>query len=177
MKNYKISIILFLIIIILFTGCGSSNKEIIFQLEENDVELNIGDTYIPKILVENISEYELEYSYNNEGIKIEDGIIYCLSEGDFEVCISIKNREDVQKLTLNLYITYIIPTEIICEEEIKIYLNETYQLKPTVEPSNATALFTYSSNNKKIVEVSEDGVVKGISEGESYVVIRSQFSK
>lgn len=177
MKNYKIFIIIFLIAMLFFTGCNSSNKEVVFQLEENDVELNVGDSYLPRISIENIDEYDLEYSCNDEGIKIEDGTIYCLSEGDFEVYISIKNREDVQKLTLYLYVTYVVPTEIICEEEIKIYLNETYQLIPTIEPSNATALFTYSSNNKKIVEVNEDGVVRGISEGESYVVIRSQLSK
>lgn len=178
MKNFKILIVLFLgMILLLFTGCSSPTKEIVFQLEENDVELHIGDTYEPKILIENISDYDLEYSYDTQGLKIEDGIIKCLTDGFFEVQISIKGKEEIQKLVLNLYVSYIIPTEIKCEEQIKIYLNESYQLKPTVEPSNATALFNYSSNNKKIVDVSETGELKAISEGETYVVIRSQFSK
>ena len=115
MKNFKILIVLFLgMILLLFTGCSSPTKEIVFQLEENDVELHIGDTYEPKILIENISDYDLEYSYDTQGLKIEDGIIKCLTDGFFEVQISIKGKTEIQKLVLNLYVTYIIPTEIKC---------------------------------------------------------------
>lgn len=179
MKRYKLYITLFLLMIIsvIFTGCATPKKEIVFRLDENDVELGVGETYTPSIVVENIETYELEYSYDTEGLKVENGVIYCLTEGDFEVQISIKDQEDVLPVVLYLYVVEIVPTEIICEKEIKIYVNETYQLKPTVEPNNASKLLTYSSNNSKIVEVSEDGVVKGIAKGETYVVIRSQLSK
>ena len=46
MKRYKLYITLFLLMIIsvLFTGCATPKKEIVFRLDENDVELGVGET-------------------------------------------------------------------------------------------------------------------------------------
>jgi hypothetical protein len=116
MKNFKILIVLFLgMILLLFTGCSSPTKEIVFQLEENDVELHIGDTYEPKILIENISDYDLEYSYDTQGLKIEDGIIkdirfdgeacaICTSSTSVMIETLIgKNISEVEKIYQNFY--------------------------------------------------------------------------
>ena len=75
-----------------------------YRLEENDIELNVGDTYVPKITVENIENYQLEYQYDEDLIKIENDEIICLSYGTCEIYISIINCDEVEPLVLYLNI-------------------------------------------------------------------------
>ena len=63
----KIVIVVFLFLFLVLASCGK--KEIIFKLEENDIELNVGDKYTPKIVVENIEKYNLDeekYVYRSQ---------------------------------------------------------------------------------------------------------------
>ena len=57
-----------------------------------------------------------------------------------------------------------------CEKEIKMYIGDELQVMPKVEPESTIWTFNYSSNNKNIVSVNNDGVIKALSEGETYVV-------
>lgn len=176
MKKIKIMLVLLVTIISLLAFTSCNKKDIVFMLEESNVELTVGATYTPKLIIENVENDELDYSYDQDIVKIENGLIYCLTKGDCEVIITLKNEKDIDPLILKLHIVQIVPTNILCEEEINININETYQLIPTVEPSNATALFTYSSNNEEIVEVTEEGLIKGISEGQTHIVIKSKLT-
>ena len=179
MKNFKIITIFLMLItsLILFLGCTKPKEPVIFNLQETHAELNVGDTYTPQLIIDNLEKYELEYKYEADIIRIEEGIIYCLDEGDCIITISIKDRNDIAPLSLTLYIYYVEPTKIICDEEIRICIDETYQLTPTFEPTNATPLLSYTTNNKKIVEVTEDGIIKGISVGQAQIIIKSELAK
>ena len=157
----------------LFVGCNKQ-KDIIFKTEEEIIELNIQESYKPKLIIENIDNYELEYKYDTEIIKIENGTILGLLPGNCEVIISIKNHNEVDPIILYIDVIEVEATSIICEEEIKILLDQTYQLKAKVQPTNAIQEVTYSSNNKKVAEVTEEGLIKGIGEGQTYIVVKSK---
>lgn len=169
-KNKKILVLFCGFMLMFLASCGK--KDIIFKLEENDIELNVGDTYVPKITVENIENYQLEYQYDEDLIKIENDEIICLSYGTCEIYISIINCDEVEPLVLYLNIYELIPTKIECEKEIKMHIGDELQVMPKVEPESTIWTFNYSSNNKNIVSVNNDGVIKALSEGETYVVVK-----
>lgn len=176
MRHLKeITFLSIMIICLVFcTGCNRYKQNIVFEIEESKVVLNVGDKYTPKLVIDNIRKYELQYTYDDTIIKIENGTIYTLSEGNCEVYISIKNKEYVKPVILKISVMEIEPDEIISEEQVKLFISDTYQLKPSVEPLNASNEFTYSSNNEEIAEVSDDGIIKGIAEGETHIVIKSK---
>ena len=115
MKNLKFVFIIILFCF-LFVGCNKQ-KDIIFKTEEEIIELNIQESYKPKLIIENIDNYELEYNYDTEIIKIENGIILGLLPGSCEVIISIKNHNEVNPIILYIDVIEVEATSIICEEE------------------------------------------------------------
>ena len=63
---------------------------------------------------------------------------------------------------------------IIKDENITIKVNDIYQINAIVEPNNATnKTLIYKSLNENIIQVLENGVIKGIKEGQGYIEIRS----
>lgn len=175
MKIIHKSYIIFIIIMFtLFIGCSNTKKDIIFILEETEVDLYVSETYEPIIKVENIKNYQLEFYCDSDAITIKDGIITCLSEDDCEVYISIKDYYDIEPLVLLIHITELKPKKIICDKEITIYIDDTYQLDISIEPSNAPSEVLYTSNNDQIVKVLETGLIQGISEGNTFIVIQSK---
>lgn len=171
---HKLYIIFIIIMLTLLIGCSNTKKDIIFILEETEVDLIVGETYEPIIKVENIKNYQLKFYCDSDAITIKDGIIECLSEDDCEVYISIKDHADIESLVLSIHITELKPKKIICDKEITIYIDETCQLNISIEPSNAPSEVLYTSNNDQIVRVSETGLIQGISEGNTFIVIQSK---
>lgn len=158
----------------LFIGCNKTPKDIVFSLEETEVDLYVGEKYEPIIKVENIKNYQLEFYCDSDAITIKDGIIECLEEDDCEVYISIKDYPDIEPLILSLYITELKPKKIICDKKITVYIDKTYQLNVTVEPSEAPSDVLYSSSNENIVTVSNTGLVQAIKEGKTSIIIQSK---
>lgn len=175
MKIIHKSYIIFIIIMFtLFIGCNKTSKDIVFSLEETEVDLYVGEKYEPIIKVENIKNYQLEFYCDSDAITIKDGIIECLEEDDCEVYISIKDYPDIEPLILSLYITELKPKKIICDKKITVYIDKTYQLNVTVEPSEAPSDVLYSSSNENIVTVSNTGLVQAIKEGKTSIIIQSK---
>ena len=60
-------------------------------------------------------------------------------------------------------------------ENIKV--GESITLVPTIAPSNATTTLTWTSSNTSVATVSQSGVVKGISVGESKITVTTSNGK
>ena len=95
MKKIKIMLVLLVTIMSLLAFTSCNKKDIVFMLEESNVELTVGATYTPKLIIENVENDELDYSYDQDIVKIENGLIYCLTKGDCEVIITLKNEKDI----------------------------------------------------------------------------------
>ena len=164
-----------IISIFIFIGCNNKKPDIIFKTDVTEIELTVGEYYTPELIIENIENYELEYTYDDTIISIDDNKIYCISAGYCEVIISIKNV-DVEAIILYIDVIEVIPEKIICEEEILVYIGNTYQLNISFEPENSTPFVIYSVMLEDIASVDENGLVTAKKVGETYIVIKSELS-
>ena len=165
--------IIFIITLFLFTQT-SCKKEVVFKAGKTEITLGVKEEYIPNLIIENIKKYELEYICSSDILKIENGVIHCLSEGKCDVIISIKDRNDIIPIILNITVVNKVPSKIICDKEVEVIINQTYKLNPNLSPTTAVTTLLYSSNDTSIVTVDENGLIKGVSEGETHVVIKSK---
>ena len=182
MKIKKISLIVFIILMTLLTnGCVKPNEpndpiekeEIEFYTEEQTINLLIGETYVPKLTVKNLAVYELEYIYDESLIIIENETITALKKGSCEVEVYIKDHHEVDPVKFHVVIEQIIPEEIICETEVKIYLHGMYKLDIKMNPTNATKKIIAKSYDTNIAVCDEEGVIIGIGVGQTYILIKS----
>lgn len=66
----------------------------------------------------------------------------------------------------------------LIEDDIEMLTNETFQLKPTILPANATdKKVIYTSNDKDIVTVDENGLITAIKPGLTTITISSDNIK
>lgn len=164
-----LSFLLLIIGTLILCGC---KKDIILSLNEYNIELTVGETYEIKVNYENIELPVFTYRTLDEGvITIENNIITAISKGSSVVKIGIDNNEKVSELTLNVKVKNIEPAEVISTEDINIQIGETSKINYEVKPDKAVYEIKYTSNNKDIAKVSEDGVVTGISGGTTTITI------
>ena len=106
-------------------GCSKEpKKDIVFTIDNQEVTIGVGETYIPNLTIENIEDYELEYQYYSDSITIEEGVIYTKSSDYCEIIISIKNHPEVNPITLYLDI-YFISSLLGSSKSYSYILNST----------------------------------------------------
>ena len=59
MKKIKIMLVLLVTIMSLLAFTSCNKKDIVFMLEESNVELTVGATYTPKLIIENVENDQL----------------------------------------------------------------------------------------------------------------------
>lgn len=184
MKKFKLVAIISIPLIIVIVGLliyiftrQPEPKDIIFKIDNQEINLNVGDTYTLEFTIENLENYELAYTYNNTIIKIENNIITALSAGKCEVMASIKNQPNIEPIKLNVKVDIVKPEKIICETEVKIYINETYKLNIELLPLNADTTLQFISYDKNVAVCDENGVITGISEGEVEILVKSKVAQ
>ena len=174
MKHIKRTFILFSLIVSLFILCACNNN-ITFTIENKNLDYYVGYSYKPDFIIEGIDEYHLEYDYSSSSIEIINDYIHCLSSDIVVLKVSIKDHSNAGTITLTININEIFPEEIITEKELTIYVNQTKQIELEFKPLNAIPYVSYSVNNKSVASVDENGIVKGLAEGETYIVIKSEI--
>lgn len=168
MRNTKYIYVL-LIFLFLLVGCNPTNSSPVISTEEKELELYVGERYTPIIKVENATNYELIFTTDSNLISIENNEITCLEIGTCEVLVTLKNFNNVSPIKINITIKEKKPTKFTCDNELRIIIDQTYQLTPYIEPIDTKFDVEYSSNDSSVVEVDENGLLKGISEGQTYV--------
>lgn len=181
MKIFKKSFIIFIVfsIMLLINACNQPvvKKEIEFTTEESEIKLLIGETYKPKFNVVNLETYEFEYIYDNTIIDIKDDTITALSVGNCNVEVYIKDHKDVKPVKFNIIIENykaeeVLPESLECEDEVRIYINDTYKLNINVKPDNASNKIKALSYNSEIATCDEDGIISGLGLGQTYILIK-----
>lgn len=175
MKNLKIMYLALMLMFIMFTGgCVQSiPKQIVFETEEQVLNLRVGDIYSPSFKIENIESYVLEYEYNTDIIKVEDNSIYCLENGKCDLTVSIKDQTNVKPIKIEINISSIVPEQLSCEEAITIFLNQTYQLNINFTPENSSSKLQCLSYDSNVAVGDENGLIKAINEGQTYILVKS----
>ena len=170
----KIKILILIIFVFLLVGCNvdSKNYDFNFTIEENFINMIVGEQYTLNYNIENVENPNIKYQYSLDGIiNIEDNIISAISDGEVLVTASLTNNNITKKVNFTVSVERPIPETIEINKEIEIVLGETYQLQWKVYPETASqdVLFQYLSRN--ILEIDDNGLVTTIGLGTTSVVI------
>ena len=171
----RINNILIIFIIVLCLVLSSCKKETI-TLTNDSITLKVGETYLiePSTNVANP-----EYIFNiadNSIINIENNTITALKKGSTEVRISIKDSK-AEEVTLYVNVEKLpTPVKITTETSLELIIGTTYQLEYKVEPLDASQEVTFSSADKSVIEIDENGLVKCIDLGETFITIKSKVN-
>ena len=144
------------------------------EFADSNVSINLNDSYQLNaiILPEDTTDKTIIWSSDNEEIATvtETGLVYGAKIG--KTTITAKCGEISAQCKVS-----VVPVEaeeiILNESNISLKPEESIVLIATVKPENTTdKTVSWSSSNKKIVTVSSDGTVKGISVGSAIITAR-----
>ena len=155
---------------------GSSKSIIINAIPAKAVEgkkiiVTMSDSYIVKAK-------SLELIFDNEGKAILD--VEAILPGTVNIDFSIEDTS--VKTSTNIVVEFsgfIEISDISINSPITtMYVGENHQLTASVSPDNATnKSVKWTSSNEEVAEISEDGIIKGLSEGTSLITVQSTYNK
>ena len=154
-----------------------------------DVEMKVGDYKVLKAPESTNSSYPLlssktEWNYSGDAIEVTNTanlpaaiVIKAVAPGHATVTCkacywSNENPGNVYKSVVwNIFVEedVIAPTDIRIASEVTIPIGGTTRLVSSLSPDNAKTTITWKSYNTNIATVDEDGVVKGVSAGQTVV--------
>ena len=146
-------------------------------VSDEKVELIIGETYQLEYYVEPLEvSQDVTFDIVDESIVTVDelGNITAIKSGTTKVIIISVEDENVF-----LEVDVIVseppkPTKIVSEKSLVLIIGTTYQLDYHVEPLNASQDVTFSSADKSIITVDENGVISSHELGETFITIKSK---
>ncbi len=171
MKKFKNITILILLFFIVFCVVGCQ-KEVKFSFPEYTIEFYVDEKYELKPIIENLENPILEYEIEGDCIKLEDNYLVGIKEGSAVVIVKIKDQPEVDSQTLYIKVKNVLPEQIISEDKINLLINDIKTIEFTFEPDNAVAEVTFESKDPSIATVTAEGVVKGIKEGKTTIVVK-----
>lgn len=142
------------------------------KFEDNKVKIPEGESLNVKIIhsPEDIPAPEYILSSEDKKIVEVDGTkITAIKVGETTITAIAKDTD--LKASMKIIVEPISPeTILISADESEIFVGETLQLKYTIEPPNTTDIegkeVEWTSSDEKVAEVSPDGIVEGVAEGE-----------
>lgn len=153
-----------------------SEKEILvdsIELDKNDIQINVGETYIFKttLLPTNTTEHEFIWeSSNPDVVSVSNGKVTGLKHGS--ALITVKTKKG--KIAIcDIEVGISIESITIKEKNITIAIGETYKLDPLVKPTNRTEKLSYISSDSSILSVSNDGIITANKMGEATITVKS----
>ena len=146
-------------------------------VSDEKVELITGETYQLEYYVEPLEvSQDVTFDIVDESIVTVDelGNITAIKSGTTKVIIISVEDENVF-----LEVDVIVseppkPTKIVSEKSLVLIIGTTYQLDYHVEPLNASQDVTFSSADKSIITVDENGVISSHELGETFITIKSK---
>ena len=169
----KIIKVLFILVVVLTLFITSCKKDTL-SLEVDNVTLTVGETYVinPSTNVENpVFDYEIS---DNTIIKIEENKITALKSGTTEVLISICDSK-AKPVTLHISVNEPIkPTNIVSETPLELIIGTTHQVEYHIEPLEASQEALFTSADKSVVEIDENGLITCVGLGETFITIKSK---
>ncbi len=146
-------------------------------VSDEKVELITGETYQLEYYAEPLEvSQDVTFDIVDESIVTVDelGNITAIKSGTTKVIITSVEDENVF-----LEVDVIVseppkPTKIVSEKSLVLIIGTTYQLDYYVEPLNASQDVTFSSADKSIITVDENGVISSHELGETFITIKSK---
>lgn len=152
----------------------TNKEELVF--EESNVVIEKDGSY--QLKIKNVLDTDLfTWTSNNEDVATVDpyGLVTGVHAG--QTTITVK-ESDGRKASARVTVT---SNEILIEKisltEQTIAIGEKLTLSPSINPTNALKILTWSSNRKDVVDVDENGVITGIKAGTATITVTSHNGK
>ena len=182
MKNSLKKMLYVLIFMILFTliSCTEQSEDILptnLILNQSEISLNVGETFqiIATFTPNDVTNQNLEYIYESSHITVSNsGLITAISVGQETVRVKTINKIEATIIVNVIDTINEIPVEniIVGLSTVRLEVGTTYQIEPTIIPSNATnKSLTYFSNNESVATVNSSGLISTYKEGNTTITI------
>ena len=128
----------------------------------------------------NAADKSVKWSSSDEDIAIVDentGLVTAIAPGTVIIRATANDESGVTaSCTIKVVIVPIKKISLTVKPPIKLVIGktETYQLKPTITPANASIrTLKYTSSNKKVATVDKNGLITAISTGSCTITLKA----
>lgn len=154
-------------------------KDVKINYEELDLFAGESKEIKAGVLPETASNQEVIFKSSNETVATvdENGVVKAVGEGIANITVYSKENNKISKVC---HVTSKIPVEDINIEGKKdsLYESQQIQLNVTATNSNATdKTFTFSSSNKDVVNVDENGKVTAVKAGTADITVHANGAR
>ena len=136
------------------------------NLEVND-EISTGATLSPD------DAGNLTYNLSNDGIvKIEDGKIIALKEGNVTITLSFKGNNKyltAENKTINVTVSLKNARVSVNNNTLDLFVDNTFTIVANTTPKGLKV--TYKPDNSGIISVDNNGVVTALKEGNTTIIV------
>ena len=161
-------------------------KEVIVKPDKIVLNTNNKDLYVGEEILLTATIYPnnstnkniIWKSSDNSIATVENGKVKTLKAG--KVVITAKTLNDkVDSCTINVKEKIIDVSNITLNKTSEVLnIGDTIELKETITPSNATnKIVTWTSSNSSVASVDSNGLVKGLTEGTSLIIVKTSNGK
>lgn len=138
-------------------------KESIIALNTSSIKIVKEEEYQLKSNHSNSIEW---YSNNIKVATVEDGLVKGINDGEAIITVVDKNN-NIDKVKVTVKGSGVLVKSISLEkEELTLETGKTYQIKPTILPTNATnKSVTYETTDTRVATVNDKGLISAKSSG------------
>ena len=137
-------------------------------LNETEMTLQVGDVFTLSATVSpsNATDKTVTWSSSNPGVAtVSGGNVTAVAEGEATITASAGSKSATCKFTVKPKVVAVTGITLN-ETEITLHIGETFQLKATVSPDNATdKTVEWASSAPALASVSDDGLVTAVKVG------------
>lgn len=152
----------------MISGCQESDADSSLQsvtLSTHELSMSVGEeqTLTATVPAESTEGAVLEWTSANPEIASvsENGVVLAVAPGQTVVTVACQGQTDECRVT----VTEAVQKVTVTPSTGEVIIGKTLQLEAEVAPAGIDAPVTWSSSNKDIATVDENGVVTGVASG------------
>ncbi len=168
--------------------CGQKETKTIpkiqgtIKLTATSLPMKKGQTFSAKTLVTGMKQGDSVASFTSSKPKVvkvdkTTGKLTALKAGKATITVTLKSKA-YAKLNITVQSQKVATTKISgLPKTLSLTVGKNTTIKPVITPLTSQSGVTYKSTNKKVVQVSSKGVVKGVSAGTAKIRVQSGSKK
>ena len=145
-------------------------KEKSITLKDSEINLFVEETYEIKPIVlpkSDKDEFIFESSDTDVAEVDSNGLITAVAEGKAVIEVYLVGTE--KKAFCTVTVKEQEKSITLGESELKLFVEDTYELKPIILPKSITNEVTYKSSDSSVVTVNNLGLIEAVAEGEATI--------
>ncbi len=149
------------------------------SLDKNNIVLNLNSTLTLAVTFTptNVTNKAVTWSSSNKKIATVDknGKVKGIKEGKVTITVKTKDGGKTAKCMITVKKLPKVKEVLLDQKVIALYVNDTYKLIPTINPTDAgDKAVTWSSSNAKVATVDKNGKVMGIKAGIATITVKTK---